>query len=206
MLPISSPSCITPRRRGAPQGNKNALGHGAPRGNKNGLGHGAPRGNRNALKFGVYTREFNRPMIQPPGMSLMEALELEVNRIRLFVRDELASVRPARSDLVSNLAILRAVTIAVGRIDRLHRSILALQTSRLFESCLGRSIARKLALFPAAAHELVPSSSTRLSPSPACERYCVHVGNQSIGRREQDNCLLVPLFLPERMDSGPPAQ
>ena len=179
MLPISSPSCLpsqsgvlTRRRPGAPKGNKNALGHGAPRGNKNGLGHGAPRGNRNALKFGVYTREFTRPMIQPPGMSLMEALELEVHRLRLFVRDELASARPASSDIASNLALLRAVTIAVGRIDRLHRSILALQTSRLFESRLGRSIARKLALFPVEVQEsgLLPHSVF------------------------QNNCLLIPLF------------
>lgn len=39
---------------GAPQGNKNAVGHGAPYGNKNALNHGAPTGNSNALKTGVH--------------------------------------------------------------------------------------------------------------------------------------------------------
>jgi len=182
MLPLSSPSCPTPRRRGAPRGNKNAVGHGAPRGNKNGLGHGAPRGNRNALKFGVYTREFTRPMAQPPGVSLIEALELEIHRLRCYVRDNLASISPDKLDFRSSLALLRAMTIAVGRIRRLHRSILALQASHAFESLLGRSIARELALFPAAEQE------SGLAPSSVF----------------QNNCLLVPLFSQDQMAPGPP--
>ncbi|WP_026396066.1 hypothetical protein [Acetobacterium malicum] len=42
------------KRRGAPLGNKNSVGHGAPPGNKNAAGHGAPTGNSNALKTGVH--------------------------------------------------------------------------------------------------------------------------------------------------------
>lgn len=42
------------KRRGAPLGNKNSVGHGAPPGNKNAAGHGAPKGNSNALKTGVH--------------------------------------------------------------------------------------------------------------------------------------------------------
>ncbi len=42
------------KRRGAPLGNKNSVGHGAPPGNKNAAGNGAPPGNSNALKTGVH--------------------------------------------------------------------------------------------------------------------------------------------------------
>ena len=148
MLPISSPSCLTsPRRPGAPKGNKNALGHGAPRGNRNGVGHGAPRGNTNALTFGVYTRAFNAPVVQPPGMSLVEALELEIYRIRLFIRDDLAPIRQGRPDARLQLSILRAATIAVGRIQRLYRTIYTIQTSRAPLYDLDSLIARLNALF-----------------------------------------------------------
>jgi hypothetical protein len=182
MLPISSPTCITPRRPGAPKGNKNAQGRGAPRGNKNGLGHGAPRGNRNALKFGIYTRAFKRPIIQPPGTSLIEALEREEHRIRLFIRNELASVSPASLDFRSSLSLLRAMTIAVGRIRRLHRRIFELKSFLSLESQLGRSTATELALFPTLEQESghVPLSARII------------------------NCLLVPLFSPEQMAPSPP--
>lgn len=46
-------------KRGAPLGNKNAVGHGAPRGNKNALGNsggGAMPGNKNAEKHGFFAR------------------------------------------------------------------------------------------------------------------------------------------------------
>lgn len=46
------------RRRGAPKGNRNAVGNsgGAPKGNRNAVGNsgGAPKGNRNAFKHGGY--------------------------------------------------------------------------------------------------------------------------------------------------------
>jgi hypothetical protein len=171
---IASPlgTVLPPRRPGAPKGNKNAVGHGAPRGNKNGVGHGAPRGNRNAVKFGVYTREFARPIVRHPGLSLIETLELEEHRLRLFVRDEIASVTPVGLDFRSSLSLLRAVTIAVGRIERLHRRIFAIRNSHAFDSELGRSIARELHLFPTDEQEsgLLPSSASR------------------------DNCLLVSFF------------
>ena len=43
-------------KKGAPKGNKNAIGHGAPKGNKNAVGNngGAPLRNVNALKTGEY--------------------------------------------------------------------------------------------------------------------------------------------------------
>ena len=43
-------------KKGAPKGNKNAVGHGAPKGNKNAVGNngGAPLRNVNALKTGEY--------------------------------------------------------------------------------------------------------------------------------------------------------
>ena len=194
MFPLSSPSCSTPRRRGAPRGNKNAL------------GHGAPRGNRNALKFGVYTREFTRPMAQPPGVSLIEALELEIHRLRCYVRDNLASISPDKLDFRSSLALLRAMTIAVGRIRRLHRSIHALQTSPALGSPLGRSIARGLALFPVAAREtgLAPAPTSHLSSSRIYEPHGVQVMNQPMSTLEQNNCLLVPLFSQDQMAPGPP--
>lgn len=50
-------SCTTKKRRGAPKGNKNGVGHGAPLGNKNALGNpggGAPLRNTNAVKTGEY--------------------------------------------------------------------------------------------------------------------------------------------------------
>ena len=44
------------KHRGAPYGNKNAIGNsgGAPKGNKNAKDHGAPYGNRNAQTIGLY--------------------------------------------------------------------------------------------------------------------------------------------------------
>ena len=37
------------KKRGAPYGNKNAVGHGAPKGNQNAKGFGAPYGNSNGV-------------------------------------------------------------------------------------------------------------------------------------------------------------
>lgn len=49
-----------PKRRGAPLGNRNSVGHGAPKGNKNALGNngGAPKGNKNAEKHGFFSKIF----------------------------------------------------------------------------------------------------------------------------------------------------
>lgn len=48
--------CSTTKKRGAPNGNNNAVGHGAPKGNKNAVGNngGAPKGNKNAVTTGEY--------------------------------------------------------------------------------------------------------------------------------------------------------
>lgn len=53
-------SVHTKKKRGAPQGNNNAVGHGAPIGNQNALGNqgGAPSGNKNAEKHGFFSKIF----------------------------------------------------------------------------------------------------------------------------------------------------
>ncbi|MBC3887247.1 hypothetical protein GH810_02845 [Acetobacterium paludosum] len=72
-------------RRGAPLGNKSAVGHGAPTGNKNALGHGAPMMNSNALKTGVYEH------IEPETLPYDERC-LFNNLITLYQDQEVAEV------------------------------------------------------------------------------------------------------------------
>lgn len=73
------------KRRGAPLGNKNSVGHGAPPGNKNAAGHGAPSGNSNALKTGVHER------IDPRSLPYDEK-RLFNNLVKLYQDQEPAEV------------------------------------------------------------------------------------------------------------------
>jgi uncharacterized protein YjcR len=63
----------TEKKRGAPLGNKNAVGNkgGAPFGNQNGKGHGPPLRNTNALKTGEY-KTFWREALDEEDLLLLE--------------------------------------------------------------------------------------------------------------------------------------
>ncbi len=81
------------RRKGAPKGNKNAVGHGAPKGNKNALGAGAPKKNMNRLEHGLYSKGLisafagfqSCPVSEDPETTLQDQIRiLTIRERRLF--------------------------------------------------------------------------------------------------------------------------
>lgn len=74
--PLGNKNAVGNIGGGAPKGNKNALGHGAPRGNQNGKGHGPPKGNSNAVKTGLY-QNFFQDVFDEDELEFLENIDPE---------------------------------------------------------------------------------------------------------------------------------
>jgi hypothetical protein len=93
---------------------------GAPRGNQNARRHGAPRGNTNALKHGFYSRSFRLERERLDGGCLGELHDEEQLLHALIAR--LAGSMEDTMTHEDYVVILRAVSLAVGRLVSLRRS------------------------------------------------------------------------------------
>jgi hypothetical protein len=93
---------------------------GAPRGNQNAHRHGAPRGNTNALKHGFYSRSFRLEKERLDG-----SCSGELNDEERLLHALIARLAGSLEDTMTHedyVVILRAVSLAIGRIVSLHRS------------------------------------------------------------------------------------
>lgn len=89
--------------RGAPAGNKNAVGHGAPKGNTNAAGNpggGAPQRNQNAVRTGEYVSLWEDALTDEERQALdrvdLDPLAQFNNAIRLYEFRELTILRKIR--------------------------------------------------------------------------------------------------------------
>jgi len=94
---------------------------GAPLGNQNALHHGVPKGNTNALKHGFYSHSFTRPEKERLDRGYLGELNDEEQLLHTLIARTVESMKDAMTH-EENVVILRAVSLAVGRIESLHRS------------------------------------------------------------------------------------
>ncbi len=95
---------------------------GAPKGNKNALGRGAPRGNKNASRHGLYSRWFTRQEHERLDRDMLGKLQDEENSLSIIIDRIYASMAEEEMNHDRYLAASRAVSLAVGRIESIHRT------------------------------------------------------------------------------------
>lgn len=90
---------------------------------------GAPRGNRNALKHGFYSRTFSPTERSALNTSLLGDFQDEIDLLRVLIA-RVASLVAKEKHLPAGevLATLRAVTLAVRRLESLSRSAAVFST------------------------------------------------------------------------------
>ena len=99
---------------------------GAPKGNSNAISHGAPHGNKNALKHGLYSRWFTRDERRRLDLDPLGRLIDEENSLIVMIDRIFASMSATPMDFDRTIAAGRAVALAAGRIESIHRSRKAL--------------------------------------------------------------------------------
>jgi len=100
----------TPRKRGAPSGNTNAL------------NHGAPRGNANALKHGFYSYTFTHAENKRLDYGILGQLDDEEAFLHVLLARSAESIQNRQLTHEEYWVALRAYSLAIGRIESIHRS------------------------------------------------------------------------------------
>ena len=95
---------------------------GAPAGNKNAAQHGAPRGNSNAAKHGLYSHWFTPQEHKRLDNDYLGQLDDEENSLNIVIDRIFAAMKEEKMTFDKVLAAARAVSLAVGRIESIHRS------------------------------------------------------------------------------------
>jgi hypothetical protein len=111
------PTGKTPRKRGGQPGNSNAL------------CRGAPVGNTNALKHGFYSHTFSQPEIDRLDDDVRGELKDEEAFLRVLLARTAESIKNRTLGNEEYWVALRAVSLAIGRVESLHRS-----RKRLYEN------------------------------------------------------------------------
>jgi len=95
---------------------------GAPRGNTNAHHHGAPPGNNNALKHGFYSHTFTPYEIERLDHNVLGEFKDEEALMRSLISRSAESMKDGEMTHIDYVIALRAVVLAVGRIESLHRT------------------------------------------------------------------------------------
>jgi hypothetical protein len=95
---------------------------GAPLGNTNALNHGAPRGNKNAAKHGFYSHWFTRQEHKRLDHDILGELDDEETSLTILIDRIFSSMSGEEMTHDKYVAATRAVALAVGRIESIHRS------------------------------------------------------------------------------------
>jgi hypothetical protein len=95
---------------------------GAPPGNTNALNHGAPPGNNNAYKHGFYSHTFTHPEKRRLDRGLLGEFNDEEALLHVLIARTAVSMKNLEMTHEGSVVALRAVSLAIGRIESLHRS------------------------------------------------------------------------------------
>ena len=83
---------------------------------------GAPPGNNNALKHGFYSHSFTRSDLKRLEHNVQGELNDEEELIRLLIDYAVNSMKDEKMNHDRYIVALRAVSLALGRIESIHRS------------------------------------------------------------------------------------
>ncbi len=83
---------------------------------------GAPVGNNNALKHGFYVRSFTQAEVDRLDSDVKGELHDEETLLRLYLARVADTLNDGKMNHDKYVIDLRAVSLAVGRIESLHRS------------------------------------------------------------------------------------
>ncbi len=107
---VSAPRGAETRKRGGQLANTNSL-H-----------HGAPRGNTNAAKHGFYSHWFTRQEHKRLDRDFLGQLDDEEASLNILIDRIFATMEDEKMDHDRYVVATRAVSLAVGRIESIHRS------------------------------------------------------------------------------------
>jgi hypothetical protein len=88
----------------------------------NALHHGAPRGNTNAAKHGFYSHWFTRQEHKRLDRDIQGELNDEETGLNILIDRIFASMHDEKMNHDKYVVAARAVALAVGRIESIHRS------------------------------------------------------------------------------------
>jgi hypothetical protein len=91
-------------------------------GNRNSSHHGAPRGNKNAAKHGFYSKWFTRDEHKRLDTDRLGQLDDEEFILNAMIDRIISTMGPKPWDPDKTIVAGRAVSLAVGRIESIHRS------------------------------------------------------------------------------------
>ena len=94
----------------------------APRGAEAPRKVGAPPGNNNALKHGFYSHSFTKSDLKRLEQNVQGELFDEEELIRLLIDYAVNSMKDEKMNHDRYIVALRAVSLALGRIESIHRS------------------------------------------------------------------------------------
>jgi hypothetical protein len=83
---------------------------------------GAPRGNTNALKHGFYSHTFSRPENKRLDDGVLGQLDDEEALLHVLLARTAETMKAREMTYDEYVVALRAVSLAVGRIESIHRS------------------------------------------------------------------------------------
>ena len=95
---------------------------GAPPGNTNALKHGAPPGNTNALKHGFYSHSFTHAEKERLDKGVLGEFNDEEALLHILIGRTAVSMKDLKMTHEEYVVTLRAISLAIGRIESLHRS------------------------------------------------------------------------------------
>jgi hypothetical protein len=95
---------------------------GAPKGNKNARHHGAPPGNNNATKHGLYSQWFTREEHTRLDRDIQGQLNDHEISLNILIDRIFATMNDEQMTHDKYVVATRAVALAVGRIESIHRS------------------------------------------------------------------------------------
>ena len=106
----------------APRGAEAPRKRGGQPGNTNTLHHGAPRGNTNAAKHGFYSHWFTREEHKRLDRDIQGELNDEETSLNILIDRIFATMNDEKMTHDKVVVATRAVALAVGRIESIHRS------------------------------------------------------------------------------------
>ncbi len=86
------------------------------------LKRGGQRGNTNALKHGLYSHTFTRPEIKRLDRGVLGEFNDEEALLHVLIGRTAESIRNREMAYEELVVALRAFSLAIGRIESLHRS------------------------------------------------------------------------------------
>ena len=114
-------------RQALPLGSEGEASRSTPQGPPlGGRKRGGQRGNKNALKHGFYSHTFSRREIQRLDDDVQGELRDEEEYLRVLIPRTAESAQTSQLTHAEKQSTLRAVTLAMGRIESLHRTRRAL--------------------------------------------------------------------------------